>query len=119
MFGIDGIEAGGVQFLFGVERIEQGAGAKLHILLAVEVEGLDHPGYASQRWLLHRGPGWFLACCSRHRWEELLVAKLDYEHVLQERHNMDFAGHYARPDVTRLVVDRRRQTKDSFQNEPT
>jgi nitrilase len=46
--------------------------------------------------------------------EELLVATLAYSEVLRERQNMDFAGHYARPDVTRLVVDRRRQAIASF-----
>jgi nitrilase len=42
--------------------------------------------------------------------ERLLVATLDHRRVLEERHNFDVAGHYSRPDVTRLEVDRRRQT---------
>jgi hypothetical protein len=33
---------------------------------------------------------------------------------VDERHNLDPAGHYARPDVTRLDVSRRRQTLASF-----
>ncbi|CAH1686133.1 hypothetical protein CHELA17_64854 [Chelatococcus asaccharovorans] len=37
---------------------------------------------------------------------------------MQERQNMDFAGHYARPDVTRLIVDRRRQSVARFQDDP-
>jgi nitrilase len=41
--------------------------------------------------------------------ETLLVAELDYCRVLEERQNFDPSGHYARPDVTRLTVDRRRQ----------
>jgi len=46
--------------------------------------------------------------------EKLIVATLDHSLVLQERQIMDLAGHYARPDVTRLVVDRRRQSLATF-----
>lgn len=41
--------------------------------------------------------------------ETLLTATIDFRRVLEERQNFDPAGHYARPDVTRLQVDRRRQ----------
>lgn len=46
--------------------------------------------------------------------EDLIVATLDHREVRRERQNLDQAGHYARPDVTRLVVDRRRQSLASF-----
>ena len=36
--------------------------------------------------------------------------------VLEERHSLDTAGHYSRPDVTRLVVDRKRQTTTEFED---
>lgn len=41
--------------------------------------------------------------------EKLFVATLDYRRVLEERQNFDTSGHYARPDVTRLHVNRVRQ----------
>ena len=30
------------------------------------------------------------------------------------RHSLDVAGHYSRPDVTRLIVNRKRQTTTEF-----
>lgn len=41
--------------------------------------------------------------------EGLITATLDFNRVLEERQNFDVAGHYSRPDVTRLIVNRERQ----------
>ncbi|TPN87264.1 carbon-nitrogen hydrolase family protein [Aquimarina algicola] len=46
--------------------------------------------------------------------EGLLIETLDYHRVLQERQNFDPVGHYARPDVTQLHVDRKRQSTVRF-----
>ncbi len=42
--------------------------------------------------------------------ETLIVATIDHRKVREERQNFDPAGHYSRPDVTRLTVHRQRQT---------
>jgi nitrilase len=46
--------------------------------------------------------------------ERLIVATLDHRRVREERQNFDAAGHYGRPDVTRLVVNRERQATARF-----
>ena len=46
--------------------------------------------------------------------ESLRVVSLDHHAVLEERHSLDVAGHYSRPDVTRLTVNRKRQTTTEF-----
>ena len=46
--------------------------------------------------------------------ESLRIAELDHRVVREERHSLDVAGHYSRPDVTRLVVNRKRQTTAEF-----
>ena len=46
--------------------------------------------------------------------ESLQVVELDHRRVLEERHSLDVAGHYSRPDVVRLKVNRKRQTTAEF-----
>ena len=46
--------------------------------------------------------------------ESLRIAELEHKIVLEERHSLDVAGHYSRPDVTRLTVNRKRQTTAEF-----
>ena len=42
--------------------------------------------------------------------EGILYQSLDFNRVLEERQNFDPVGHYSRPDVTRLVLNRERQS---------
>ena len=47
--------------------------------------------------------------------ERMIIATLDHRRVREERQNFDPAGHYGRPDVTRLVVNRERQRTVEFE----
>lgn len=49
--------------------------------------------------------------------EALLVADIDHAMVRGERQNLDPSGHYARPDVLHLQVNRRRQATAHFDDE--
>lgn len=42
--------------------------------------------------------------------EDVFYATLDFNRVLKERQNFDAVGHYSRPDVTQLTINRERQS---------
>ena len=42
--------------------------------------------------------------------EKMVVATIDHRRIREERQNFDPAGHYARPDVTQLTLNRNRQS---------
>ncbi|MEM9672573.1 MAG: carbon-nitrogen hydrolase family protein [Bacteroidota bacterium] len=46
--------------------------------------------------------------------EGLYTATLDHQKVREERQNFDPSGHYSRPDVTQLIVNRERQSVLKF-----
>jgi nitrilase len=48
--------------------------------------------------------------------EGLIIETLDFNRVLEERQNFDCVGHYSRPDVTKLKVNRERQSTVSFED---
>ncbi len=45
-----------------------------------------------------------------------IYATLDFNRVYEERQNFDPAGHYSRPDVTKLTVNRERQSTVTFED---
>jgi nitrilase len=49
--------------------------------------------------------------------KKLIVAKLDHRRMREERQNFDPAGHYSCPDVTRLTVNRARQSTIAFKEQ--
>jgi len=51
---------------------------------------------------------WLVPPCVNQ--ETLIVASLDHRMVRRERQNYDPAGHYSRPDVTQLSINRQRQS---------
>ncbi|OEK08067.1 carbon-nitrogen hydrolase [Flavivirga aquatica] len=46
--------------------------------------------------------------------EGLIIETIDFNRVLEERQNFDPVGHYSRPDVTKLNVNRERQSTVEF-----
>ncbi len=42
--------------------------------------------------------------------EKLLIAEINHQKVREEHQNLDVAGHYSRPDVWQLKVNRERQS---------
>lgn len=48
--------------------------------------------------------------------EGLIIQTLDFNRVLEERQNFDPVGHYSRPDVTKLIVNRERQSTVEFKD---
>lgn len=49
--------------------------------------------------------------------ESLSVVEIDHTRVLEERHSLDVVGHYSRPDVVSLRVNRKRQTTAEFDDD--
>ncbi len=48
--------------------------------------------------------------------EDLFIAELDHQEVRKERSLIDVTGHYSRPDVTKLIVNRERQKIADFED---
>jgi nitrilase len=48
--------------------------------------------------------------------ERLVIADLDLAQVARERQNFDPTGHYSRPDVFSVEVDRRRREASRFRD---
>jgi len=46
--------------------------------------------------------------------EGLIIETIDFNRVFEERQNFDPVGHYSRPDVTKLTVNRTRQSTVEF-----
>ncbi|WP_367388348.1 carbon-nitrogen hydrolase family protein [Lewinella sp. LCG006] len=63
--------------------------------------------------IAHPDGSWLLEPITKE--ECLRVVSIDHRSVREERQNFDPAGHYSRPDVTQLHVNRQRQSTLSFE----
>ena len=48
--------------------------------------------------------------------EGLIIQEIDFNRVYEERQNFDPVGHYSRPDVTKLTVNRERQSTVEYKD---
>jgi len=48
--------------------------------------------------------------------EGLIIHSINFNRVLEERQNFDPVGHYSRPDITKLVINRERQSTVTYEN---
>lgn len=46
----------------------------------------------------------------------LIIKRINFNRILEERQNFDPVGHYSRPDVTKLIVNNERQSTVAFKN---
>ncbi len=75
----------------------------------------DHPqlgGFAAAGDVLSRGrslivaPGGGILAGPLEGGEGIITAEIDLDRVIEEKHSLDVAGHYARPDIFQLEVDK-------------
>jgi nitrilase len=81
----------------------------------------DHVRQSSSGWLADGGScicgpdgNWILE--PQAETEALFSAELDLNQIRRERQNFDLSGHYSRPDITELTVNRSRQSTVRFKD---
>ena len=89
-------------------------------MTSIETAGEDAPRlYQSDEWINDGDavvikPGGAIAAGPLHREKGILYAEIDPEEARRARRSLDVTGHYSRPDVFTLNVNRRPAQPVSF-----
>jgi len=78
------------------------------------ISGLDEDGLFHNGGSAIAGPDGEWVTPPDSTTDGLVLGEIDHARVLEERQNFDLSGHYARPELLRLEVDRRRATSATF-----
>jgi hypothetical protein len=97
----------------GLTPVKQGSGMESKSLRLVDKSGQEWADGGS----CIAGPdgNWVVAPVSKQ--EQLIIATLEHTRVMEERQNFDPSGHYARPNIVQLSVNRERQRLVRFKDD--
>jgi nitrilase len=105
-----------VSSLMRVQDIPDAIPLQPQMVNALHLKGLDDDAYISNGGSCIAAPdGEWIVEPILHN-EGITLATLDLVQVIEERHNFDPSGHYSRPDIFQLNINRQRQKLAHFED---